>query len=329
LNAVQGFPKLDFDLDEACRLVRGNEVVIERTEPGPDGSEINLEFSLDGNYTHQLEVTLDSIVERCSRPIRAFLIYKGLDKDYFEHVARVFPTVSFVWLSTDNVRFDPGKSGKVASMNAWVSAVSMDRNMLPALLPDVDRIIHCDLDAMSRADLGELFEVDMEGKAIAAVPEAKPHFVSGFETLRRQAIRLRRLGRADLAREFTARTHAQHQFDFEVFNAGLMVLDLAKMRADEFCSRYLPTVQTYGVNGQVVLNVYLGRNYKKLDADWNRQMRVEMSDTAKFVHWPGRYKPWAPEYVSHREWWRDQEKRFAARVAQLPADTAVEPAHTV
>jgi lipopolysaccharide biosynthesis glycosyltransferase len=326
LHAVEGYPKLTFDLDEACRLVRGSEVVMERTEPGPDGSEINLEFSLDGNYKHQLEVTLDSIVERCSRPIRAFLIYKGLDENYFEHIRRVFPTVSFVWLSTENVRFDPGKSGKVASMNSWVSAVSMDRNMLPALLPDVGRIVHCDLDAMCLADIAELLDVDMEGMAIAAVPEAKPHFVSGFETLRRQAIRLRRQGRPDLAREFTVRTHAQHEFDFDVFNAGLMVLDLDKMRADEFCSRYLPFVQTYGVNGQVVLNVYLGRGYKKLDPDWNRQMRVEMADTAKFAHWPGKYKPWAPEYVSHRELWREQEKRFAARTAALAADNAIESA---
>jgi lipopolysaccharide biosynthesis glycosyltransferase len=329
LHAVEGYPTLNFDLDEASRLIRGSEVVMERTEPGPDAPEINIEFSLDGNYTHQLEVTLDSIVERCTRPIRAFLICKGLDQKYFEHIQRVFPTVSCVWLSTDNVRFDPGESGKVASMNAWVSAVSMDRNMLPALLPEVHRIVHCDLDAMCRADIAELFDLDMEGMAIAAVPEAKPHFVSGFETLRRQAVRLRRNGRPDLAREFTVRTHAHHQFDFDVFNAGLMVLDLDKMRADEFCNRYLPFVQTYGVNGQVVLNVYLGRHYKKLDADWNRQMRVEMAETAKFAHWPGRYKPWAPEYVSHREWWREQEQRLAARTATLAADNAVESAHTV
>jgi lipopolysaccharide biosynthesis glycosyltransferase len=194
----------------------------------------------------------------------------------------------------------------------------MDRTVLPVLLPEIDRIIHFDLDALCLTDLAELYDVDLAGRALAAAPEPQPSYVSGFETLRRSASRLRREGKPELARELIVRTHAQHAFDFDVFNAGIMVLDLAKMRADDFCGRFLPYVQRFGVNGQVVINLYLGREYTRLGGEWNRLMRLEVPGEVKIAHWAGPHKPWeGHQYVTGRELWREQEAAFANRVARL------------
>jgi lipopolysaccharide biosynthesis glycosyltransferase len=131
---------------------------------------------------------------------------------------------------------------------------------------------------------------------------------------------MRREGNPELAREFMIRMHARHEFDFDIFNAGIMVLNLQKMREDDFCGRFLPYLQTYGVNGQTVICVYVGRHFKVVDADWNRLMRLEVPDTPKIAHWAGPFKPWAPhQYVWGRELWRAQEQRFAARTRQLAA----------
>lgn len=317
LRAPMEQPRLVFDLDEACRIIRSEAVVIERSAPGPGGSEINIEFSLDGNYKHQLDIVLDSVVEHASRPVRAFLLCRGHGQADFDRMARLFPTVSFVWLPTDKVDY-----GRVGGMNQWVTPATMDRTIMPALLGDVDRIIHFDLDALCFSDIAELFDVDMEGTAIAAATSPQRRFVSGYATLRRNAERLRQEGHPDLARELILRSHAKHPFDFDVFNAGIMLLDLAKMRTDDFCGRVLPYVQRFGLNGQVVLNVYAGRDRKVIANEWNRLIRLEADETRKACHWVGQFKPWRSDmYVTGRELWQAQERHFAAR-EQQPALTA-------
>jgi lipopolysaccharide biosynthesis glycosyltransferase len=313
LHTVGGNPELNFDLDEACRMIRAASVVIERSEPGPDGPEVNVEFSVDGNYKHQLDIVLDSVVQRASRPVRAYVLCRGVGADHFERMARLFPTVSFVWLPTDSVQY-----GEVRGKIKWATIVTMDRTILSVLLDDVDRIIHFDLDAMCLADLAELFDVEMDGKAIAAADEPQLNHNGGFNSYRGSAARLRSEGKPELARELILRTHSDHPFDYTVFNAGIMVLDLAKMRADDFCGRYLAYVQRFGINGQAVLNFYVGRERKKLDGTWNRLVRLEVSETPKIPHWAGPFKPWGRhQYVARRELWREQEQRFAARIARL------------
>ncbi|MDQ6851728.1 MAG: hypothetical protein M3070_17670, partial [Actinomycetota bacterium] len=304
-------PQLDFDIERVCDVIRSGSVTVERTETGL-GTEVSVELSLDAKYKHQLDVVLDSIVSHTDRPVRAFVLCREHGSDDFARMARLFPSVSFVWLPTDNVDYGP-----IPGMNGWVTSATMDRTLLPVLLGDVDRIVHFDVDALCLSDLGELFDVDMSGTAIAASSEPQPRFLSGFQTIRRSAGRLRRAGAKALARELVIRSHAEHSFDFEIFNAGVMVMDLAKMRADDFCGRYLPMVQTYGVNGQVVVNLYTGGSRHDVGADWNRLIRLEVvPDTARIVHWAGPYKPWHPFYVSGREIWLDGERSFAERTAR-------------
>ena len=312
---------LSFDLNAVCDAIRAASVTVERSEPGLDGPEINVEFSLDANYKHQLDIVLDSIVTRSRRPVRAFVLCREHGSADYERMARLFPTVSFVWLPSDNVDY-----GTVVGMNRWVTPATMDRTVLPVLLPEIDRIIHFDLDALCLTDLAELFDVDLSDEAIAAAAEPQPSYVSGYELIRRSASRLRREGKPELARELIIRTHAEHRFDFDVFNAGIMLLDLQKMRADDFCGRYLPYVQRFGVNGQSVLNAYQGSDYVRIDGEWNRLMRLEVPGEPKIAHWAGPHKPWRPhQYVTGRELWREQEDRFAARVEPLGESMSATP----
>ncbi len=310
LGDVGPAPKLTFDLGEVCSTILAQSVVVERTDTSPQGPEINVEFSLDGNYKHQLDIALDSVVAHTSRPVRAFVLCREHSQDDFDRMATLFPSVSFVWLPTDNVNY-----GRISDMNKWVTPATMDRTILPELLPDVDRILHFDLDALCLSDIAELYDVEMDGAPIASTPEPQPKFVSGFETYRWSANRLRREGSPERARELTLRTHAKDHFDFDVFNAGIMVMDLAKMRADDFCGSYLPYVQHYGLNGQIVLNAYTGNAVKYVDPRWNQLVRIEMLDEPKIAHWAGPMKPWKKTlYVAGRELWDEGERRFAQRV---------------
>jgi lipopolysaccharide biosynthesis glycosyltransferase len=313
LHSAPGHPTLSFDINEACDVIRSGAVNVERSEPTGDGIEINIEFSLDGNYKHQFDVVLDSVVANTSRPVRAFVLSRDHGPDDHARMARLFPTVSFRWLPTDNINY-----GRITGLNRWVTPATMDRTVLPVLLPKVHRIIHFDLDTLALTDVGELFDMDMRGAAIAAATEPQPRYLSGYAMLRRSAARLRREGRPDLSRELTVRTHSRLPFDFDIFNVGIMVMDLDRMRADDFCGTYLPYVQAYGINGQNVVNVYAGAERVDISPDWNRLIRLEIAPNPKIAHWAGPHKPWGAHwYVNAREIWREGERRFEHRAKRV------------
>lgn len=299
---------IELNIAKACADIRKQAVVIERSQPAPDGPEINIEFSLDGNLKHQMVVCLDSIVRRASRPIRLFVMCRDHDANDFDRLARLFPTVSFVWLSTEEV-----EHGDLAAMIEHITVATMDRLLLPDLLSDVDRIIHHDIDTICLADLAELWDIDLEGHPLAAARSTRGRFQSGFNEIRGTAYRLRRQGRPELADDLIARTHLRLDYDFTVFNAGVMVFDLARMRADSFCRTYFPYVELYEMNDQGVLNAYAGADRLDLDTAWNWSPRLEDNDQPKIVHWAGKFKPWKPAWVRAEELWFEAERQAATR----------------
>jgi len=307
--SIGEIPPPTFDLAEACRVVHDRSRTIERSEAGPDGDEIHVEVSLDGNLKDQLDVVLESIVSRCSRPIRLYVLCRDHDDTDFERVAALFPTVSFVWLPTDEVDY-----GRIIGMISHITVATMDRLLLPDLLPDLPKIVHHDLDALCLGDLAELFDVDVSHTRLAARTSPQPGPGSGFWNFTRSATRLTK--DPDMARELIVRSHTMHAFDFAAFNAGILVLNLDRMRADRFCRLFLPWAERYGMNDQEILNAYAGADRVELDADWNRLPRLEMLHAPKIVHWAGAQKPWRrDQYVQYRDAWDEVEARVRARAA--------------
>ena len=311
---VPPMPPPVLDIAAACATIRAAAVTMHRSAPvgdgdGGAGAEINVELSLDGNYKHQLEVVLDSTVTHTTRPVRAFVLCRGHTQADYDRVAAMFPEVSFVWLPTDSVDY-----GHVLVLCR--SVATLDRLLLPELLPDVSRVVHHDLDALCLADLGELYDVELNGSPLAARTSPQQSKVSGFGTLMRRAEHFHR--DPDGAHEFLLRTHTRHRFDYKVFNAGVMVLDLDAMRADDFCRNFLPYVERFGLNDNAVLHIYAGANRIEIDPGWNWRPWLETLPEPKVAHWAGArwFKPWTDTWVAGRDLWRAGEARVAARHAR-------------
>jgi len=117
--------------------------------------------------------------------------------------------------------------------------------------------------------------------------------------------------------------HARHRFDFVAFNAGIMVLDLARMRADQFTRQFLPYVERYGMNDQEVLNCYAGADRAVLPPEWNALPTQEPISEPKIIHWAGPLKPWKREYVLFREVWEQYARQVGLRVVSLPTPATV------
>ena len=117
-----------------------------------------------------------------------------------------------------------------------ITVATMDRLLLPELLPHLDRVIYHDLDALSVVDLAELYDADLGGAPAGGPPvdlvqlparHRERHPVdAGCSGHDPGAAR-------DLVRAMTQR----HRYGYHGFNAGILLLDLAVMRADRFTAR--------------------------------------------------------------------------------------------
>ena len=167
-----------------------------------------------------------------------------------------------------------------------------------------------DLDALAVGDVGELYDLDLHGASLAAREAQGDQLQSGFAELRSIASGLP----ADRARELIGRTHAIRTYDYDVFNAGVMVLDLERMREDDFVGTYLPFASAFGMHDQNVLNLYSGGTFTRFGPEWNNLARDESISGAKFIHWAGSRKPWGSLPVRGQSLWLDARDALLGRL---------------
>jgi lipopolysaccharide biosynthesis glycosyltransferase len=310
--SVPPIPPPSFDIPAACALVRATEVTIARSVPGPGDSEVHVALALDGNLKEEMKIVVTAMVEHSAGPLHLWILCRDHESADFRQLAALFPTVSFTWLPCDDVDYGP-----VLGMLQHITVSTMDRLLLPDLLPELDRIVYHDIDALPLADVGQLYQWDLQGQPLAARSAVARGVVSGFANVRSSTKRLRDTPAA--AYDCIRRVYARHGSDYAAFNAGILVLDLARMRSDQFGREFIPFVEQYGMNDQEVLNCYAGPNRAVLPAQWNSFPTQEVVENPKVIHWAGPLKPWKPAYVLLREEWAQYVGRLRDRETELAA----------
>ena len=306
------------DIDEAVATIRAGRVDVPRTQDAPAGDEMEIVLALDGNLKDQFLVVVDGLVEHASRPIHLNVLVREHEQADFDRAAALFPTVSFTWWPCDEVTY-----GDIHAMIPHITVSTMDRLVLPELLTDVDRVVYHDIDALPVADVAELYETDLQGTAIAARDSEDSSMQSGYTNIFNPAS-LKELA-PGMGSELIRRETRRHRFDFVGFNAGIMVLDLARMRADNFCERFLPYANNFGMHDQHILNVYVGADRLSLAPGWNARPSQENVVDPKIIHWAGGQKPWVDGYVSYQSSWRRHEDELRRREAEISADRDAGP----
>ncbi len=239
----------------------------------------NVAVSLDSHYRALLPVTLESLTTNARGPLRVFVTARGLDTAYRQWLSASFPEIPFTFLTYDDVDY-----GRITRMLGHVSVATMDRLLLPEVLVDVDRLAYVDIDTVTLGDVTELARTDLGGHPLAGRTE---RFLA-TEVWRRAGDLL---DPAD-AHELRRRMAAAHGVGGHTFNAGVMVLDLDRMRRDRFVERFVPMAGRFGLHDQDVLNAYTGPERAELDQRWNSFPVAESLPDARLLHYAGAGKPW-------------------------------------
>ncbi|WP_085314674.1 glycosyltransferase [Derxia lacustris] len=284
-------------------------------EPG----QIPVAFAVDARLGEQLAVTVESAIANSSRMLHLHVMTRGLGPDWQRRFLADFGALARISLYD----FDAVSYGDALHMLAHTTVSTMDRLMLPDLLPGCGKVIYLDVDTLVLGDLAELWSIDLGTAPIAGKSSTFALWRSGYNLVYHAARSLPH----EQAWQLRRAMHARGPLMFDAFNAGVVVMNLDRMRADDFAARYLPLVERYGCNDQDALNVYARTERIPLGVEWNAVPAQDVTDGAKILHFAGGVKPWDERFIARADEYRDWQRRFLLRAGPRPAaDAGADPA---
>lgn len=146
--------------------------------------------------------------------------------------------------------FDP----EGPNYNSRVTYMDMIRLALPELFPEEQRMLWMDIDTIVEKDAGELLDMDLRGNYAAMVEEP-----------------------------------IRSCFPFRYFNAGVVLMDLEKMR-DGIYRKMIDLVnrEEYTAQSQDMMNLFCQGQILALDAKWNHCPGIiQMSHDPHIRHFAG------------------------------------------
>lgn len=155
------------------------------------------------------------------------------------------------------------------------SAVYYYRFFIPRLFPIYNKCVYIDSDTILRGDIGELFDIDLEGNAVAAMVDPKVEAIKEFRDYVNNAVGV------------------SHK---EYCNSGVLVMDMKMLRKMHYLSALVDTINKYNADlvapDQDYMNVILRGKIKHLDPCWNMEPAEDLPKEVKLVHFNLFNKPW-------------------------------------
>lgn len=187
-------------------------------------NELNVFFSSDDHYAQHLGAAMQSLLQNNQdfTVIRLYIIENEISassKEKLCAIAEKFLNAQIIWIS-----FDAWKSRLQLNMTWSISMSSYARLFVADMVPvDMDRILYLDCDMIVCDSLQRLWNTDLRGCALGAVQDT-------ISNTTKAAVGLA----------------PEEQY----FNAGMLLIDLAKWREQNIGSKCLSFIQER--NGSVV-----------------------------------------------------------------------------
>lgn len=255
------------------------------TQSGP----IVITCATDSNYVTPLAVMLQSVLTNLSAERKAaiYIMDGGVDAESRGQVVRDLPPgrATVEWMTVDQAVYSGVPLwGRMPVATYYKLAIA---DTLPA---DVHKAIWLDCDLLVTTDLASLWDADLNGSHLRAAQDSIVPLVSSpFGVAAYRALGIPR--------------------DAKYFNAGVMVLDLDRWRADgipqqvlDYLRRFRDSVYFWDQEG---LNAVLAGKWEELDPRWNYNASIPRARRARegkgsvqanqqpwIIHWAGYLKPW-------------------------------------
>lgn len=241
---------------------------------------ISIVYCFDRNYVDATAVSTYSAFKKSNTPIKFYWIcygYAVLHAEFYRKPLALLGIEITIIEVPENV-FESWKQDLIVP---HINKAAYMRLLIPNLVNE-KRAVYLDSDTIVRADLSKLFNVDLNGSAIAGCynffepseQHIKPPIVSE---------------------------------DTVYINSGVLVMDLEALRNNNFLEKAEEIHRVYYdkilASDQCVINKYLEKNKMILDRKWNYMVKggkyteeqfldVLKDDTISILHFTDCSKPW-------------------------------------
>lgn len=276
----------NIDVPKAVAALAASKITVGNNPRGNNVVETAL--ALDQNLEHMIPVVLQSLVDHTSREVNAHVMTRGLGNAFRERMGKLFPEINFTFYNFDEVNY-----GKDIALLSHISVSTMDRLFLPEMLKDLDKVLYLDIDILIQADVGELYDLNLGDNIFAGKRTRLKSWANMIRPITRATLHFA----PEKAWDIRKRLHDKADLTSRTFNAGILVLNLEIMRAENFTAEHMYLVEQCRMNDQDVFNIYSRDRVLEIDSEWNHVPSQDFNASPKIIHWAGPAKPWKPEYV--------------------------------
>jgi lipopolysaccharide biosynthesis glycosyltransferase len=189
---------------------------------------------------------------------------------------------------------------------------TIDRLLLPELLRGVSKVLYLDVDLAIEDDLRQLYDIDLTDYRLAAKLSSFETWRTGVRLVTRASLHMP----AEEAWNLRRLLHFDGSLAFPAVNAGVLLMNLDKMREEGLSQRFIPLVENCFFNDQDVLNVYGRNRILPIEPRWNFVPTQDYCEAPGIIHWAGTTKPWSRMYILEKE----RFERYRRSVAMRDAD---------
>lgn len=200
---------------------------------------------------------------------------------------------------------------------AHFSVETYYRLVLPQFLPEYDKVLYLDVDMVAKADVAELYDIDIEGYLLGAVYDVDTAgLYNGFQPDKKKYMD----------------EELQLAYPYNYFQAGVLLLNLAEFRKTFSMKQILDmaAAKQWQLLDQDILNKLCEGRVKYIDMSWNviydygniridrtfrlapqwqYKMYMEARKHPKLIHFAGPEKPWQyPDCDFGEEFWEYARK---------------------
>ena len=250
--------------------------------------KITVFFAVDDNYIDFLSITLTSIIDNAkdeTYSYQFYIMHNGLKKEskkkikhLSNHRFKIYFFNVLGHLSTLESRF---------KVRDYYTMTTYYRLLIPDAFFFIDKALYLDCDIVVLDDLSNLYKYDIGNNLLGAVPDASVQIIPEFETYVNKALKIEKE---------------------KYFNAGVLIMNLKKMRQTHLLRRILEISKNVVFNiaqDQDLLNVICKDSITYLPQEWNTMPVGERLSNPSLIHYNLIYKPWKRDNVLYQEhFWR-------------------------
>lgn len=254
---------------------------------------INIAFCLDQKLKDHVFTVINSIEKNTSEKLRFFLLLSpAFDKSYIAKykakLYNIYENVDIIQITNYYKEIVKSK----AMFNRW---------LIPEMLHMIDRAIYLDCDLILNTDIKNLWDIDLQGKAIGAVPCQFGQSIR--DTIRYQGA----------VSDMDAFTDYNCDIDKRNFLSGQLLIDCKRWRQLDLTSRLIDYVVKNKTADMITMNVLCQNEIKPLDYLWSAPAK-HLSEgllsyspcihkdfsKAYIYHFHGKIKPWEKGYPNKK-----------------------------